>query len=707
MDRGTPILPAGLNPEDDRFLQRLARQIEGRGLTAPAIVFLECFRPAAFLGGQAMRVVSPFAQLARGGRDWDRLSQILEVRGSVDRLLAYLEVVPESLAERQRIDAPDDAAYVVVDCGSTTTKAVLLAHREGQYRLVGRSEAPTTVEAPTEDVMVGVRAALSQLQRRSGHPLLREDGELERARGPNHGAAALLATSSAGGGLQMVVVGLVRGMTAATAERAALGAGAIVTDVLAWNDAEDETDRIDRLRRARPDMLLLAGGTDGGATEQVVGLAEQLAAAALRPRWGDGRLPIVYAGNPDAAAGVCAALGETAEVVVADNLRPNLETENLGPVRCVLHECFLRHVMARAPGYADLQSLCSAPVVPTPAAFGAALELLAATEGDLVAVDLGGATCDVFSVRSSQVYRSVSANLGLSFSLGAVCQRAGWWRIARWLPLPLSLDDLRDRVRNKMVRPTTIPQTPEDLMVEQAAAREALRLAIEDHVQALQPLRGTRDEVTGVEALAHVEAPAEGIRWPDVRLLLGSGGPLAHAPDRGQAAAILLDACRPEGVTELAVDSVFVMPHLGVLRQTDETAAAAVLATDAIVVLGCSVCPVGRRRPAVGERMATVVVTVVDGDELDRELTLLGGALQRVPLASGRRWKLEIRPESDWDFGAGPNETVHALVRGGSMGLVLDGRGHDLPWPEAELARRDAVMAWRGAMGIDSGEATG
>ena len=143
-----------------------------------------------------------------------------------------------------------------------------------------------------------------------------------------------------------------------------------MTAVVAHNDAESTVARLEQLRRCRPDIVLLCGGTDGGAVAPVIALAELIAAADIRPRYGDGRLPVIFAGNVDAEAGVQAALARCAEVVTAGNLRPTLEEERLQPVRACIHEVFLHHVMARAPGYPGLQRLCQAPVMPTPAAFG-------------------------------------------------------------------------------------------------------------------------------------------------------------------------------------------------------------------------------------------------------------------------------------------------------------------------------------------------
>src|SRR5512138_926401 len=140
--------------------------------------------------------------------------------------------------------------FVVADVGSTTTKAVYFKAAP-EWRFF-RAEAATTVEKPYEDVTVGVLRALEQLELRAGAKLL-ENGRP---------AIPFFATSSAGGGLAMVVTGLVQKLTATSADRAALGAGAIVLDVLALDDGRTPYRKIEDLKSLRPDMVLLAGGFD-------------------------------------------------------------------------------------------------------------------------------------------------------------------------------------------------------------------------------------------------------------------------------------------------------------------------------------------------------------------------------------------------------------------------------------------------------------
>ncbi|NQU06753.1 MAG: glutamate mutase L, partial [Calditrichaeota bacterium] len=242
---------------------------------------------------------------------------------------------------------------LATDCGSTTTKAILIEQQEsGEYRLVVRGEAPTTVEAPFEDVTKGVLNAVHEVEELSGKTFVSDDETIIRPEENGAGTDIYISTSSAGGGLQMMVSGVVKSMTAESAERAALGAGSIVMDVLASNDGRLAHEKIERIRRLRPDMILLSGGIDGGTTKHVVELAELIAAARPRPRLGSGyNLPVIFAGNKDAIDSVAGALKNLVDLKNVANLRPVLEYENLAPARDMIHNLFMEHVMAQAPGY--------------------------------------------------------------------------------------------------------------------------------------------------------------------------------------------------------------------------------------------------------------------------------------------------------------------------------------------------------------------
>ncbi|MCK4909588.1 MAG: glutamate mutase L, partial [Planctomycetes bacterium] len=216
---------------------------------------------------------------------------------------------------------------IATDCGSTTTKAILIEKVGDEYRQTYRGESPTTVEAPFEDVTKGALNSITEVEELSGRKILDGEKIITPAKG-KVGVDIFVSTSSAGGGLQMMVAGAVKTMTGESAQRAALGAGSIVMDILASNDGRLPHEKIERIRQLRPDMVLLSGGTDGGTINHVVELAEYLSAADPKPRFGMGyKLPVIYAGNKNARPNIKKILDKKTALYITDNIRPTLERE--------------------------------------------------------------------------------------------------------------------------------------------------------------------------------------------------------------------------------------------------------------------------------------------------------------------------------------------------------------------------------------------
>jgi uncharacterized protein (TIGR01319 family) len=588
---------------------------------------------------------------------------------------------------------PSDLKVVAAtDCGSTTTKAILIEKKPEGYRQTFRGEAPTTVEAPFEDVTRGVLNSLAELEELSGRRILDGERIITPSNG-NEGVDIYISTSSAGGGLQMMVAGVVKQMTAESAQRAALGAGAIVMDVLASNDRRPPHEKIELIRRLRPDMFLMSGGTDGGTVTHVVEMAEFLAAANPRPRLGTGyNLPVIYAGNTSAREAVQERLGRKTELRLTENLRPVLERENLGPAREEIHEIFLKHVMAQAPGYRKLMTWVGAPIMPTPAAVGWIIQTIARNQGiNVIGVDIGGATTDVFSVFGEVFNRTVSANLGLSYSISNVLAEAGLANILRWVPFDVDETHLRDTIKNKMIRPTTIPHTLEELKIEQAISREALRLAFIQHKALAVSLKGVQRTRTISESFDESTSGQTIIDMATLDLLVGSGGVLSHAPRRSQSMLMMVDAFQPVGVTRLAVDSIFMMPHLGVLAQINQKAAEEVFFHDCIIELGpcvASITPGKPGHPVFSYEMET-------GEGVKRG-TIPAGEMLLEPLALGKTAKLRLNPARGIDVGAGKGRPLEATVSGGVVGILFDGRGRPLRIPEKN--RSETVERWARAV---------
>ncbi|MDP6533476.1 MAG: glutamate mutase L [Candidatus Marinimicrobia bacterium] len=593
-------------------------------------------------------------------------------------------------------------SILATDCGSTTTKAILIEKVDGEFRLKVRGEAPTTVEAPFEDVTKGVLNAVMEVEELAGRKLLDGNTIITPLNGDT-GVDIYISTSSAGGGLQMMVAGVVKSMTGESAERAALGAGSIVMDVLASNDGRKPHEKITRIRQLRPDMILLSGGIDGGTTKHVVELAEILAAANPKPRLGQNyKLPIIYAGNNKATDKIQDTLGNIADLDITENIRPVLEQENLKPSRDKIHDLFMEHVMQQAPGYKKLMSWTDAPIMPTPGAVGALIEMVAEKENiSVVGVDIGGATTDIFSVFQNQFNRTVSANLGMSYSICNVFAEAGLENVLRWVPFDIDDKELTNRIGNKMIRPTTVPQSLEELVIEQAIAREALRLSFIQHKEFAVNLKGVQKERTISDAFEQSESGESLVDMMELDLLVGSGGVLSHAPRREQSARMLIDSFLPEGITQLAVDSIFMMPQLGVMANIEKeelaedarTAALEVFEKDCLIRLGTCIAPSGDAKQ--NSTVLTAQLTMPDGNTESH--TIQFGDLVMIE-APYEPIKAKLTPGKGMDIGAGKNEIIESTIYGGVVGIIFDGRGRPLNISTDSEQRISDLSKWSKAL---------
>jgi uncharacterized protein (TIGR01319 family) len=581
-------------------------------------------------------------------------------------------------------------SFLVIDCGSTTTKALLLKKQQGVFVVSARTEAPTTVEAPAEDITLGVLSAVEQLEMQLGYPLLRNGRIIHPSEPDGSGVDFVGATCSAGGGLQILVAGVIKSMTAASAERAALGAGAIVADVIAIDDGRTQYEKLARIATIRPDIVLVSGGVDGGNVSHVVKMAELLYSAGVRPRHGEGKVPVIFAGNKDARDAIRDILSSSSDARVVDNLRPQLEVEHIAPARQEIQNAFMSHVMVSAPRYSRLAELTSTPVLPTPAAVGKAIEHIGrTTEKTVLACDIGGATTDVFTYSSGRLYRTVSANLGMSYSIANVSAQAGLAAIGRYLPFAYDDVEVTNSLANKMIRPTSLPATPAELALEQAVVRAALRLALRHHRTLVGDVRGVRQQREISQTLEQDRPAYAEDDMLGVDVIIGSGSPLSMAPRRSQAMAMLLDGLMPQGVTEVLLDGRFTLPQIGLISEHYPDIAWQILWSEGLIPLGTVIAPVFNHT-RLSASLARVSLQLPNGQRVER--VIRSGDLFRIPYTSEEMGRLTITPVAHVDVGAGPGKTRIVATRGGEVGLVLDGRGRPLPEPSGSSQATSAAL---------------
>jgi len=237
----------------------------------------------------------------------------------------------------------------------------------------------------------------------------------------------------------------------------------------------------------------------------------------------------------------------------------------------------------------------------------------------------------------------------------------------------------------------------DELQIEQAIAREALRLALIHHKSLATGLKGVQQERTISDIFEQKASGGSLIDMLKLDLIVGSGGILSHAPRRIQSMLMMVDAYEPLGFTTLSVDSIFMMPHLGVLSTVNEKAATDVFVHDCLVYLGTCIAPIGQGRD--GEKCAEYQI-VFGGNRQPESGTLTFGELRVIALGDNERAQVTMKPVKQVDFGEGKGTPVTREARGGAVGLMLDGRGRPLQLPADATARVAALSRWHQAVGL-------
>jgi uncharacterized protein (TIGR01319 family) len=490
--------------------------------------------------------------------------------------------------------------YIITDVGSTTTKAIMLETKEGKLHVAGVANSKTTVESPWEDVNIGIYNSIKQLEEETGKKILKDTSTNNSISFTDE--FEYLTTSSAGGGLQILVIGLTLFDSAKSAERAAYGAGGVILDTLAINDKRSTYEQLQVINRSHPDIILFSGGTDGGAFSGVVRLAEILSLGKPSPKFiHDSKIPLIYAGNKDAQEFVKTLFNKNFDAHILPNIRPSMDEEKLDEVTEVIHELFLSSVMEQAPGYSKVKQIVSSDIIPTPVAVLHSLNIIKEKLNTMVMkVDIGGATTDIFSVINGKTNRTVSANYGMSYSISNILLNAGWDSLKALLPEGFNEREVRNYIGSKMLNPIYTPSNDTEICIEQAIAILGLRLSMEQHLDMhyntlkvgfLERVKSyLRDPFYDQMYQSKVEEKSK-FHQSDINIVIGAGGVISHAPTKKQALYIISEGFKVQGITQVWRDFDFISPHIGKLSEIDKDVAHHLLETECYENLGTVITP--------------------------------------------------------------------------------------------------------------------
>ena len=576
---------------------------------------------------------------------------------------------------------------LALDIGSATTHAALFDVVEGAHRFVASAEAPSTAEAPYLDCAEGVHHAVSELESITGRVIMDQEAQIIMPGSENgQGVDVLVGTVSAGPAVPTLLVGLLPEISLENARQIAASAYCALAEAFSLGDHRPSHEQLDAAVAAQPGLLIVSGGTDGGAKDA---LLRQLEIANIACNLLPAQHPpyLLYIGNPAIKPKVAQLFDRAVVMRSAANVQPALGESNrlLAPARAELAQIFHDLRVAQIGGLGRLaQAGGGFPFQPTSLAEGLMVQHLSRALGkSVLSVNAGAAATSVIAAprQAAYPYINVRTDLGMGFSAAKVLNSIPIRQLTRWLPAELAttlgdrnLDDLMgDFVLNKSIHPRTLPADLNDLYFELALVREIVRANLRQARQVWP---------------AGLRAP-EG--YPLADLIIGGGATLGRAPHPGLAALALLDALEPAGfVQALMLDEHHLLAALGGLAAVNPLAVTQILEGDVFSTLGAAVCATGPARP--GEKICQARLVAEGGAE--QTVDLKYGSLEILPLPLGQRGKLTLRPRGGIDVGFGPGRGVTRDVNGGTVGVLLDGRGRPLALPDDPQARRALIQEW-------------
>ncbi len=370
---------------------------------------------------------------------------------------------------------------LVIDVGSVTTRAILFDVVDNRYRFIASGRASTTAAAPYRNIGEGVRQALDRLQKITGRELIGSDEQLIMPSGSSgKGVDRFAATISAGEPLKIVVIGLLEDISLESATHLACTTYARVMQTISLNDRRSVDARLNLLMRTRPDLIVAAGGTDGGASQSVLKLLEAvgLAGYLLTP---DQRPEVLFAGNTDLRDEIESTLGGLVPLHFAANLRPTLDQEQLDAPQVEMAKIYTQIQTHRVGGMDELTRWSGGNLMPTATAFGRVVRFLSkahATRKGVLGIDLGASAATIAAAYDGELSLSVFPQFGLGGGLVDFLEQENLGEMLRWLPIEISESELRDYILNKAIYPNSLPATPEELAIEQTLARRLMHHAV-------------------------------------------------------------------------------------------------------------------------------------------------------------------------------------------------------------------------------------
>jgi len=557
-------------------------------------------------------------------------------------------------------------SLLAVDVGSVNTRAVLFDLAGVSYRMLAVGLASSTCLAPIKDAREGVTAAIHQIEEITGRDLLDPNHQLILpASATGTGVDNLVVSSSAGRDIRVVLVGLLQEYSLANLEKLAGELYCRVVEHFTINDLRKPEDRMNAFLQSNPDLVLLAGGTNHGASRAVLRLADQLRLW-LQASQPEKRPLIAYAGNAVLNDRVKESLESLTSVFSASNILPFSGVEDINPAEDTVIQVMNRIRSTHLTGFAELEKISGLSILPTAGAESRIIRFQSLQQDSsrtVLGINVGAAASHFITANAGDLKTSVYRGLGVGAAAVETLNRVGLDSIHPWLSQDISQNTIRDYLWQKSLFPSAIPMNAETLDIEQAVARAILNVM--------------KQEYMGLP----------NARFEGFEPVIASGALIAQAPTMRQSLLMMLDGLQPCGVTTLLIDRHGILSALGAAAASNPALVVQVLETGVLTNLGTVISPLFRAR--AGETVMRIRLQTDDDPE--RTFEIRKGEIVRLPLVVNKTARVIIKPLKNMDAFSGSH---NLKVVGGELGLIIDTRSRPIRLPTDPGLSREVNQKW-------------
>jgi len=584
------------------------------------------------------------------------------------------------MAEKS-IDNIKSQSLLSVNIQPHKTTAALVDSVENRYRFMALGSTNTNSTALLEDAFYSVQEAIGKLSTITMRNLLRGDGQLIT---PNQsdgsGVDQFTATISPLKPLKVALMGLLDNVSLESARKLAMSTYTQVVETFSLYHTKTIERQLDDIVLYNPDVIIVTGGTDGGAKKPILKSLETL--KTILKLFPEGKRPeVLYAGNSDLAKIAIEMIQSIAPIYTSLNLRPTLEDENLGPAEKRFIDIINAHFQRSINGIADLQEWSGGNLFPNSYAIGRATRLFSKIISEnnprsVLCVHFGSNSTIVASSYDSLLDLHTLTGLGSRNGFNNIFKQEHIQRIQNWIPFPISEENVNDYLNNLVLHSTTLSTTKSESSLDNSIYREVFNHAV-------MSVSNNFNQKIGSISPDFL---------PLFDLIIVGGETINNIPALSTNLMYILDAIQPVGFQQIILDKNNLMSLLGsAMRINPDLVSQLILDPIAFSNLGFVISPVSQ------VRAGTPILRVRIAYETGHENTIIfkKGNIYKIPLPIGQRAKILMEPLNRADLGRGPGKLLPSkMVVGGPFGLVVDARGRPIILPKKAEERYATLMGW-------------